>query len=98
MSNFSTTAANTRHFPRRGERFIDGEWVTPDFNSDEIYISIERCRVAYEDEKVTSKHHAAMDATYFKASKSVTTAFDTRNFYRKQAGWPPLKLKENTNA
>ena len=51
-------ATKTRHFPKKGERFINGEWVM-------------------EDTPVKQR--------------PVSTAFDRRNFYRKQAGWPLLK-------
>jgi len=53
--------AKLRHFPKKGERLINGEWVTP---------------------------------TPPKPARPVETAADRRNYLRKQAGWPPLTIKE----
>lgn len=57
----SNVATLTKHFPKKGERFLDGEWVTPE---------------PEESKPQTSR------------------AMVTRNFLRKQAGWPPLRIKE----
>ena len=56
-----------------------------------------REQAAYEARKaekaIADRHNALMDDT--KTVKLRETAADRRNFYRRQAGWPLLKEKNN---